>query len=357
MKNILYTLAFLICPLLSACAEQTVPASDGRITVMGRHSVSEDTVRFDWSGVRLTVCFKGTALSMKASDTKADWFNVWVDKAPVAAEDFRMHISADSTYTVISGLGRGLHTVVLQKRTEGEQGCVSVSAFSCDGTFLAAPSPSERCIEFIGDSYTCGFGTESAGRDDPFLPETENCNLTYAEIAARYFGADAVHVSHSGIGLVRNYGGAVRPTMPERYGHVFDEAGDEPWDFTGYQPDIAVVYLGTNDFSCGEHPEYTEWKAGTDGLVSQIRAAYGEDIPVLFVASKASDVLGDFVRKATEGLPNVHWASIQEDAHNSDSDLGACWHPNYEGHRKVASIMIPYISTLTGWELSHAAYE
>ena len=25
-------------------------------------------------------------------------------------------------------------------------------------------------------------------------------------------------------------------------------------------------------------------------------------------------------------------------------------HPNYAGHRKMAMLLIPYVSTLTGWE-------
>lgn len=348
----------LAFPLLSACGQQqTIPASDTRIRVTGRCAAADSCVRFDWSGTRLTVCFKGTELSMKASDTGADWFNVWVDSTSSAREDFTIRTSGDSCYVLASGLGRGLHTVVLQKRTEGEQGCVTVESFTADGPFMDVLLPEDRCIEFIGDSYTCGYGTESLSKNDPFQPETENCNLTYAEIAARYFGADAIHVSHSGIGLVRNYDSTVRPTMPERYGHVFDEAGDEAWDFSGYTPDIVVVYLGTNDFSCGKHPAYRQWKKGTDDLVSQVRNAYGESVPILFVASKASELLGDFVRDAVKGLPNVHWAAIQADAHNEDSELGASWHPNYQGHRKVASIMIPYISTLTGWEMPATAYE
>jgi len=358
MKKILSLTSLLLCSAFAALAEQTIPASSKEsVTVVGRYATDADKISFDWSGVQLRIRFKGTRLEMKASDTKANWFNVWVDKTPGAREDFKIRTSSDSTYVIVSGLKKGEHTVVLQKRTEGEQGIVSIENFRTDGVFLTAPAMAARKIEFIGDSYTCGYGTESASRDDPFSPDTENCNLTYAEIAGRYFGAEAVHISHSGCGVVRNYDSFKSPTMTERYGQVFDTNPEAKWDFAKYTPDIVVIYLGTNDFSTGMQPSYEAWKSNLDSMIGQVREAYTASVPVLVVASNASPDLAKYVEKSVAGLENVHWTAVQTDAHNRESDLGASWHPNYQGQRKVASIMIPYISTLTGWEMPFKAYE
>ena len=38
--------------------------------------------------------------------------------------------------------------------------------------------------------------------------------------------------------------------------------------------------------------------------------------------------------------------------HDDDSELGASWHPNYKGHLKLSHSVIPYVSTITGWELN-----
>lgn len=64
-------------------------------------------------------------------------------------------------------------------------------------------------------------------------------------------------------------------------------------------------------------------------------------------------MLGQWVKLAVEksGLENVHATQIDASAHNNSSDLGASWHPNYNGHRKVASVMAPYISTITSWPM------
>lgn len=44
--------------------------------------------------------------------------------------------------------------------------------------------------------------------------------------------------------------------------------------------------------------------------------------------------------------------ALTKSVHNNDSDMGADGHPNYAGHLKKAHAMIPYVSTITGWELT-----
>jgi hypothetical protein len=48
----------------------------------------------------------------------------------------------------------------------------------------------------------------------------------------------------------------------------------------------------------------------------------------------------------------VHFLSFTKAVHNTEDELGASWHPSYKGHKKLAHVLIPYISTLTGWELN-----
>ncbi len=42
---------------------------------------------------------------------------------------------------------------------------------------------------------------------------------------------------------------------------------------------------------------------------------------------------------------------------NWDSDMGANYHSNHHGHRKLAMSVIPYIATITGWELPDTSVE
>ena len=339
------------------------PASDSRIEYTGRTLVNGDEVTYDWSGVYFRVKFNGPYLAMKCSDTRNCWFNLWVDKemSPKADKVFMVG-AADTLVVLAEGLGKGEHEVILQKRTEGEQGRFTVQKFLTEGEVLQAQGRKERHIEFIGDSYTCGYGTESGDRNDPFLAETENCNLTYAAITARYFGADFNLVSHSGQGIARNYDD-FRPgyNMPDRYSQTFDESQEYSWtpDMAPYRPDVVVIYLCTNDFSTARQPHETIFAGRYIELLKKIKANYGDDIPVLCMASNVTPFSFDYIRNACmmSGLKNVSYMGLTKDAHNSEDDLGASWHPNYQGHKKVASCMIPYISTLTGWKMEEKPYK
>ena len=89
------------------------------------------------------------------------------------------------------------HQVVIQRRTEANCGTTTVHEFITDGKFLQAEPLKPRQIEFIGDSYTCGYGIDAPSRRDPFKEETENASRTYASIVSRYFDADYFTICHS----------------------------------------------------------------------------------------------------------------------------------------------------------------
>ena len=362
---IISTMLMLSAASISAKPKELIetPASDARIEYTGRTLTSGNDVSYDWSGVYFRVRFKGPYLAMKCSDTKNCWFNLWVDKEMSPEADRKFMVGAADTLIVLAeGLEKGEHEVILQKRTEGEQGRFTVHSFLSEGEILQASGRKERHIEFIGDSYTAGYGTESASGNDPFLPETENCNLTYAAIAARYFDADFNLVSHSGQGVCRNYDD-YRPgyNMPDRYSQTFDESTTETWSpsMAPYTPDIVVIYLCTNDFSTARQPHELIFAQRYIELLNKIKANYGEEVPILCMASNVTPFSFDHIRNACimSGLKNVSYMGMTTNVHNHSTDLGASAHPNYRGQIKVASNVIPYISSITGWEMEDKAYK
>lgn len=351
-------LAIFSLPLHGA---ETLSGSDSRIFIEGRVLREGGTVSFDWSGVTLRINFTGTSLEMGFSDTKHSYFNVWVDEEISPKHQRVLETVGEGTMSIVSGLKRGNHSVILQKRSEGGEGRVTVSSLTTDGKFLQASDPFTRHIEFIGDSYTCGYGTETPGKSDPFRVEEENCNLTYAAIAGRYFDAGIRLISHSGKGVIRNFNGGQGMLMPEKYTRMFDdESKDTLWTagVDGFRPDIVVIYLGTNDFSRGNQPTLGSWCQAYARLLGKVRQAYGKNVPILCVASKINELMGMYVCEAVRrsGMRNVYWTDVQNEVHNSTSEIGSN-HPNYSGHRKVASCVIPYISTITGWDMPFKTVE
>ena len=364
--------------LASNMVAEVIPAADSRVTFVGRTLVENGDVSFDWTGVYFRIAFTGKSLSMRASDIKWDtttemaatrhnYYNVWID-APMSAEPHRI-IEVASMDTIIELIDPvylknskvKVHQVIVQKRTEGEQGKTIIHEFATDakGQFLQAEPIRKRQLEFIGASYDCGYGVDDSSRLAKFTPETENASRSFPAIISRYFDADYVVVAHSGMGAARNYNSKFDGYhMPDRYLQTFDmdSAQDTRWNATAsdIRPALTLIYLGGNDFSVSLQPSYEKFRDGYYRLIRYIKDNYGEDHPVLCVSSKAHSTLLDYMRDMVKFCPmsNVHFMACCPSLHlSTDEDLGASMHPNYIGHQKFSYAYIPYVATITGWGL------
>ena len=175
---------------------------------------------------------------------------------------------------------------------------------------------------------------------------------------SRYFGADCIWISHSGMGIARNYNDNAKDYyMPERYLQTFDMRREADWKpENGPKPSLSVIYLCTNDFSRNRQPSMGMFRRNYIQLIKEIKGFYGEDHPVLCVAGKNDPEMIAYIQAAVEncGFPNVHWMALGARVHNHEGDLGAANHPNYIGHQKKAHTLIPYISTIMDWPLTGA---
>lgn len=346
------------------------PASDSRITYIGRTLTEGGDVTFDWTGTYLRIAFEGDYLAIRASETGKSIFNLWVDRVPDAEADKIVTVTGADTLIVLYDAREGAarygrkvpktHTATLMKRTEGEGGKTTLHAFLTHGPLLQAEGVKGRVIEFVGDSYTCGYGSENSVATDRFTQATENQNKAYDAIIGRYFDADIIVVAHSGMGINRNYNDKLRGyTMPDRYRNVFDNGFDEvpdapKWspDMSPARPDVTVVFLGANDFSTSRQPSRAAFRKDYLRLLQAIKDNYGPDHPILCCASMNDPEIFEYVKSAALecGLPNVSYVGLVSGVHAAD-ERGADYHPSYAAHRKVAHVFIPYIATLTGWPL------
>ena len=336
--------------------------NDPAVRYIGRTLVSPDgSVAFDWVGTYFATRFTGGNVSIRVSETGTSYYNVFVDK--------KLHrvvkvCGTDTLINVVSGIDKRIHSLKIQKRSEGEFGKTTIHQFvlSASGRLMEETEVRTRHIEFIGNSLTCGYGTDGKHRDDPFLVETENCNRTFAAMIARYYDADYTLIAHSGRGAARNYGDSVRVskvTMKDRMLNTFDEDFTLRWNFTAYCPDLVVVNLGSNDFSTEPHPYKREFIKAYKQIIAQLREHYG-DIPVLCIYPVAIQApVFSYYKTIVAELndPKVFLLKLDKDLYNRTTDLGAAWHPGYRGHRKMAMWMIPYISTIMGWELTDKVIE
>ena len=123
---------------------------------------------------------------------------------------------------------------------------------------------------------------------------------------------------------------------------------------SNFKPAMTIIYLGANDFSVSMQPKYEAFAKHYNRLLKQIKENYGEDHPILCCTCKSHEYLFIYVRDMANacGLKNVTYLGCNPALHHdNDTDLGASSHPNYQGHQKLAHVFLPYVATLTGWEL------
>ena len=360
--------ALLVCSIANATTPKLneFPASDSHITYVARTLVEGNDVSFDWTGSYIRIAFEGSYLAVTLSDSGKDWFNVWLDSSFTKDADRILTAKGDTTLVLCDAdilkakYGKKVpkqHTVIFQKRTEASQGRVTIHNFKAEKLLQAEPIK-QRVIEFVGDSFTCGYGAENSKPSDPFRPEDENQNHTHAAILGRYFDADILVAAHSGQGVNRNYNDGGRGyTMVDRYLRLFDASDPKDKDAPKWQPEsfpvkpaITVIYLGENDFSRQRQPSKRAFTEDYIKLLKEIKAFYGEDHPILCAAPRIE--VFEYVQAAVEqaGMKNVTYTGIFRQAFLMN-ETGSSHHPAYPAQRKIAHNFIPYISTLTGWPI------
>jgi lysophospholipase L1-like esterase len=152
----------------------------------------------------------------------------------------------------VSGLPSGPHRLRVQVVSESQAGPTEVGPIYAAAAedAMAPPQALGRQIEFIGDSYTVGYGNTSATRacSDAEVWARTDTSQGIGGLMARRYGADVEVNAISGRGVVRNYGGFTAPTLPEAYPQSL--LGGSPADHEPlWRPQVVIVGLGTNDFS------------------------------------------------------------------------------------------------------------
>ena len=359
MKKLLSAIILLLLGLSGFSQTKFIPASHQSFRYVGRFDFTNpEEVRFDWSGVYIQFSFKGTECALKMSDTGHNYYNIFIDDQPSKTID----IKSDTNVVIGAGLDAQLHKIQIYKRTEGSQGTGTFKGIiiSEKGEMLPWKDIPERKIEFIGNSITCGYGTEGKSKSERWTPSTENNYLSYATIMSRAFNADYHIIAHSGEGVVRNYGykEKVSPTgtMPIRYNRIFDGKEQPIWNFKLWKPDAVVINLGTNDFSTKPHPEKLVFKAGYEKLINEVIMQYG-NVPVFCIVGPMIDEpCYSYVKEMVEEFrsvsqkKNVFFVGIPTYLMDPEKDLGSDAHPNYSGARKMAAHVLPVISSVLNWK-------
>lgn len=333
-----------------------IKPTDQNIQYVGRICFDNpERPRFTYPGTQITARFTGTSLKLVAKP-HSGYYMAQIDDA----EPFKVSLMGqrDSVVTIATALPQGEHLCRLMYVVEGYELKPSFWGLVLDegAHLLPPPDLSERMIEFIGNSITCGYGNESTMAPDPFEYETENHFFTYAQLTTRALQAQAHVVARSGIGVYRSYGGPKEGT-PENvmtteyeYTNLYDRS--ERWDFNRYQPQLVCINLGTNDLST--EPYDTDLlKQGYKKLLGQVRKG-NPKAKIVFLSGpmlngKVLDICKRILNEVTE---EAHKAGDKQvyrfdfSPMNGSMGYGSDWHPSMERHQKMADELTPFLQQL-----------
>jgi len=245
-----FRLTALALMLAGSAAEATPPLpfhEGGRII-----RNSDGSVDFGWPATYFESRFHGTGVSVSL-ETSTERMRLLIDGVEKA-----LLIQPGATSMTVAGLTPGDHLVRLEKVTESQEGGGRFIGFypAAGSTPLPPPSRARR-IEFIGDSFTVGYGNISNTKTctTQEVHDRTDSQKAFGPLLARRLDADYRINAYSGFGVVRNYNGTspgqslpvIYPRLkPDDPAHV--DAGSDDW-----HPQVIVVNLGTNDFSTPLH--------------------------------------------------------------------------------------------------------
>lgn len=360
-KNQLRSAAmWLLLLLISAPAysQAFISAVHPHITYIGRVSFRDPASPcFTYPGVQIRAVFQGTSLAMQAKPNSG-YFMVEIDRGEAFKVAFQEN---DSIVVLAEHLKDETHEVCITLAYEGYIRRPEFRGFILDKgkTLPYPPVLPSRKIEFIGNSITCGYGTETTDPHAPFRDETENHYHTYAAATARALNAQSLVVARSGIGIYRNYNGPVSGSpdcLPARYNQTLFGDSIELWDFSRYTPHVVCINLGTNDTSTQPYDT---------GLLEQayrkffrtVRAHYPEAKIVLLSGCMLKGKPLQDVQNALDAVVAEAKAAGDEEVYRFDLTrmdgslgYGASWHPSKAQQYRCAEELTGFIRSITGWE-------
>ena len=328
-------------------AIELVPPVEGLaavpMLVTGRASAgAKGALMQEWPGFHVEARFYGTEIRVRFQDASNRW-RVLVDEGRTARIDLSRPGAQDLR---LRGLSDGEHRLRVEKTSESSMPASFGGVLVGPGARgLPAPEPRARLIEFIGDSDTVGFANGAEWRDctEGEVFSSTDTTRSFGPQVAQALGADYRIIARSGIGLLRNYGGA-KPgaTMASRYGLALPS---EPAATRLPQKpaDIVVTGLGSNDFGSDFDPSepWTDQQALSRDFQAALVRFLGERVRDNPGALQVLLAFGEY------GAPLVSPYSAALDSLKADGaravlvvlpklDRTACfWHPSADDHAMI----------------------
>lgn len=354
-----------------ACTGGTTPTSSAPATTVldqagtpSRVRVAGAGVQYTWPGTYFEGRFRGTGVGLMLNDPNNDYV-VQVDGATVATL-----VTPGQTTSWVRNLTSGDHTVRLAKRTESPWSVGEFDGLVADtgGAILSKPVARTRQMEFIGDSWTAGYGDMSTTRDcnsNGGVTRNTNADVSFGALTAKALNADYQIDAWSGLGMVRNYNGQ-NPAYDFRTYYDSDLQAvynSQAWPVPGtWRPQVIVIGLGINDFStalnAGERwttvdQLAADYRTAYLAFIDKLRTRYGPGAFIVLTypdLSYQTTAFADSVQqivKTRNAAGDARVSALYYDNTALGLDLLGCdWHPSQHDHQILAATIAKHLATL-----------
>jgi len=328
-------------------------ADDKRIQYTGRIDFNDPKLpRFWQPGVSIAIRVEGDNCKLVIQDEMLWGSNHNYIELIIDGMAIRMQTrSKRDTINLVQYLipGKKFHDIQLIKNTEANIGYMEFVGVRCSYLLMPPPKP-VRKIECIGNSITCG-----AGSDMSVVPcgkgkwhDQHNAYMSYAAIMARSLNSQSHLSSVSGIGLMHSCCN-MNIIMPLVYDKISMRNDTIQWDFKNYQPDMVTICLGQNDGI----QDSTAFCNNYISFLKTLRTYYPGSAFILLSSPMANDGLRNFM-KATinsvqRSMNNSGDNKVYSYFFNKQYSSGCDYHPSLDEHKLIAEELTPFIKKIMNW--------
>ena len=330
------------------------------VRLLGRGEAGNNARTFNWPNAGFEFEFSGTKAevyvdksSFDTTASEGNYFNVAVYNGDslVRVDRIKLILGWNTIYEIKDG-DPEVKKIMTVRSSEACRGTLTMSKLRCDGV-PTATEPRERLIEFIGDSYTAGYGNSPGLSKTTYYcaQNTDNWN-SYTGIVARHFGADNNVIAYQGKGLYANQSGEVYDnTMTEQFlyediivdGNMssINLSTGKQHKFYKYQPQVVTIWLGTNDWA--KEVDVETFKTAYTDFLGVVRENY-PDAHILNIALEDSqylDTINTIVNDSSRGENNKYYMLVLDKFQSVN--LG---HPDIAEDERIANQIIDKINSI-----------
>lgn len=326
-------------------------ADDHHINYIGRVDFSNPAKPRFWSpGVYVQAKFQGTSLEIYLNDEQPDRNNYnYIEVVVDNNKPVRIRLNQKENHLMVAtDLPSGDHIVTICKDTESGMGYIDFVGMKCD-KLLSLKKP-KRKIEFIGDSITCGAGTDESEIkcDKGLWFDEHNAYMSYGATVARQLNAQYHLTSVSGIGMIHSCCN-MTVVMPQVFDKMMLRNDSIRWDFSRYTPDVVTICLGQNDGV----QDSTAFCSAYLKFVNRIRTYYPKADIVCLSSPMANEELTGMLKRlipsVVKAANNAGDKRVTYFFFSRSYNSGCGGHPNMAEHQLIAAQLTAYLKDLENW--------